>query len=173
MFCRAESGSRREAPWRSCRFESTLRGNVVCLRLAPEPSDLAGIPCRRASALRCVRSFRSREISRPFTRSAPRDGAATGKAAGIKCRPEKQNTRLARTGGSRSPSAIFQSENRDLASDSYQLIAARRSVSVRIGRLRLSQPVAQTSPRRPNGAPAPRIGFISMKVSFIDTKLCR
>jgi len=40
--------------------------------LAPEPSDLAGIPCRRASALRCVGSFRSREISRPFTRSAPR-----------------------------------------------------------------------------------------------------
>ena len=118
MFCRAESGSRREAPWRSCRFESTLRGNVVCLRLAPEPSDLAGIPCRRASALRCVRSFRSREISRPFTRSAPRDGAATGKAAGIKCRPEKQNTRLARTGGSRSPSAIFQSGNRDETSRS-------------------------------------------------------
>jgi hypothetical protein len=61
-------------------FESTLRRNVVCLRLAPQPSDLAGIPCRRASALRCVGSFRSRDLSGTIP-STPRSPAVCTSAA--------------------------------------------------------------------------------------------
>jgi hypothetical protein len=40
-------------------------------------------------------------------------------------------------------------------------------------RMKAAAPVSQTSPGCLNGASARRIDFISMKVSFIDTKLCR